>query len=149
MNPLITDYFAAESAIIARLKSQVGSLVPEKHYFTPFGIGEMLESSQPSPAIHVIYAGDVPAETAGRGEQTFVNQRWLVVLAIRCATAQLQDTLKIRQDAGKIVPSLLDALQGWAPVEWMRPLSRVGGPPAGYSSAFAYFPFLFQGRINT
>ena len=41
------------------------------------------------------------------------------------------------------------ALQGWQPVQWMRPLARISGPTAGYSSSFAYFPFLFEGRVTT
>ncbi len=98
----------------------------------------------------MIYAGDKPQlDPAGRGAANIVNQQWLVILAVRSAKAQLQQTKEIRGQAGILVPKVLGALQGWAPVEWMRPLSRVGGPPAGYSSSFAYFPFMFEGRIIT
>lgn len=151
----ITDYFGAEPLIIARLKAllvdaESAPLVPLAHYFTPFGLAEMQESSQPSPAIHVIYAGDVvTSEAVGQRSRTMINQRWLVILALRNARAQLRDTSELRLAAGVIVPFLLDALQGWAPAEWMRPLGRVSGPPAGYSSTFAYFPFMFEGRIVT
>ncbi len=146
---MITDYFAAETAIVARLKEMVTE-VPANHVFTPFGLDGMMENSQPSPALHIIYAGDVvTTDSAGQRTKQLIGQRWLIVLAVRNAKAQLKDTTEIRAAAGLIVPKLLDALQGWAPVEWMRPLGRVGGPAAGYSSAFAYFPFMFEGRIIT
>ena len=147
MNKLITDYFAAEQAIVDKLRGDVPEL---KEIYTPFSIADMLEASQSSPCVHVIYAGDKPqADPAGRGAAGSVNQQWMVVLAVRSAKAQLQQTKEIRGQAGALVPKILGALQGWAPVEWMRPLSRVGGPPAGYSSSFAYFPFMFEGRIIT
>lgn len=147
---MLDDYFGAEPLIVARLKEKLGTLVPDNHYFTPFSLGDMVEGSQPSPAVHVIYAGDVvTADNAGQRTKQFVGQRWLVILAVRSAKAQLTDTSDIRAKAGVIVPALLDALQGWAPAEWMRPLGRVSGPAAGFSSSFAYFPFMFEGRIST
>lgn len=151
MNPLITNYFAAEQAIVDRLKAEVPGIMK---VYTPFDLQGVVESSQASPALHVVYSGDVvggtnPGPQAGAGAAKVVDQRWLVVLAVRTAAAQLQDTSEIRTKAGVIVPAILDALQGWQPAQWMRPLARVGGPTAGYSSSFAYFPFLFEGRVIT
>ena len=151
MNSLITNYFAAEQAIVDRLKAEVPGIMK---VYTPFDLQGVVESSQASPALHVVYSGDVvggtnPGPQAGAGAAKVVDQRWLVVLAVRTAAAQLQDTSEIRTKAGVIVPAILGALQGWQPVQWMRPLARVSGPTAGYSSSFAYFPFLFEGRIIT
>jgi hypothetical protein len=143
----IDDYFAAEAAIVARLKAEIPAITK---VLTPFTITDMLESSQGDLALHVIYSGDVlPGESAGRGAIRPVDQRWLVILAVRCVKAQLQNTTELRTKAGPFVPLILKALQGWAPVEWMRPLSRVPGPAAGYSATFGYFPFMFEGRIIT
>ena len=139
------NYFAAEAAIVDKLKSDVAEI---KAILTPFSIGDMVESSQPSPALHVIYGGDVVAgNEVGNGARRTIDQMWLVVLAVRTPKSQLQHTSEIREISGKIIPQVLRALQGWAPVVGMRPLSRVGGPPAGYSSSFAYFPFMFEGRV--
>jgi hypothetical protein len=148
MNPLITNYFEAEDAIVQRIRESVPEL---KDVLTPFSVGDMVESSQPSPSVHVIYAGDVvPSGQAGQGASKLVDQRWLIVLAVRTPKAQLQHTSEIRTLAGPLVPKVLGCLQGWAPVSWMRPLGRAsGGPSAGYSSSFAYFPFMFEGRIIT
>lgn len=149
MNPLITNYFEAEDAIVQRLRDSVPEL---KDVLTPFGLAEMMESSQNSPVAHVVYAGDsVPGSTeAGQGASRVVVQKWLVIIAVRTPRAQLQKTTEIRTLAGMIIPKVLGCLQGWAPVSWMRPLGRAsGGPPAGYSSSFAYFPFMFEGRVIT
>lgn len=142
---IIDNYFEPEAAIVARVKEQVAGL---KDVYTPFDLAGMVEASQASPAVHVIYAGDAPpSDAAGRGEVSALAQRWLVVLAVRSSSAQLQQTSDIRQLAGATIPVLLRSLQGWQPVTWMRPLKRVPGPPAGYSPAFAYFPFMFEGRF--
>lgn len=147
MNELISNYFGAEDAIVKRLQEQVPEL---KAVLTPFSIGDMVESSQPSPAVHVIYGGDVVSgNETGNGVRRTIDQRWLVVLAVRTPKAQLQNTSEIRVLSGELIPKVLRSLQGWAPVEWMRPLGRVSGPAAGYSSSFAYFPFMFEGRIIT
>lgn len=147
MNELINNYFGAEEAITKRLQEQVPEL---KSVLTPFSIGDMVESSQPSPSAHVIYGGDVVnGNEVGNGNRRTIDQRWLIVLAVRTPKAQLQNTSEIRVLSGEIIPKMLRSLQGWAPTEWMRPLGRVSGPAAGYSSSFAYFPFMFEGRIIT
>jgi hypothetical protein len=148
MNALITDYFAVEPLIVDRIKNALPEL---KAVYTPFQVGDMMELSQVSPCAHVIWRGDGvnTAQGAGKGVVVPVDQRWLVVLAIRHAGAQLQNTTILRSNAGVLIPTLLGALQGWQPVNWMRPLERVPGPPAGNSPTFGYFPFLFSGRIIT
>lgn len=145
-NELIVNYFEAEVAIVEKLTNAV----PEAaKVFTPFSIADMVESSQPNVCLHVIYFGDkVQPPEVGQNSKTFVNQQWLVVLAVRHPNAQLQDTQIIRETSGLIIPKILEALQGWQPVTWMRPLVRSSSPVvAGYSAAFAYFPFMFEGRI--
>ena len=151
MNALIANYFEPETAIVARLTAEVVGIT---RIYTPFDLQGVVEASQASPALHVVYSGDVVGGTgtgpqAGAGSSKIVDQRWLVVLAVRTAAAQLQDTTEIRTKAGELIPRILGALQGWQPVQWMRPLARVSGPPAGFSSSFAYFPFLFEGRVIT
>ena len=85
MNPLITNYFAAEQAIVDRLKAEVPGIMK---VYTPFDLQGVVESSQASPALHVVYSGDVvggtnPGPQAGAGAAKVVDQRWLVVLAVR------------------------------------------------------------------
>jgi hypothetical protein len=149
INPAIIEanYFEAEASIIAR----VSEFAPElAAIYTPFVIGDITEASQKSPSVHVIFAGeDVISDDAGRGSRKPVDQKWLIVLALRNAKAQLAHTESIRNDAGVIIPKLLNALSGWKPTENMRELVRKQAPTPGYSSSFAYFPLMFHGRIIT
>ena len=148
MNNLITDYFVCESQIVDRIKAQIPEL---KSVSTPFNLEDALESSQNSPAVYVIYAGDVVnGNSVGNGESRTISQRWLIVLAVRKANSQLQQTSSIRGDAGVIIPKLLNALQGWKPNAACRNIARVpGAPPPAASSSFAYFPYLFETVIIT
>ncbi len=142
-----SNYFAAETSIVERLKDQVSGI---KAVYTPFSTADMVEASQHSPAMHVIYGGDsISGNEAGNGAHRTVDQRWLVVLAVRTAKAQLQDTTDARVLAGEIIPQILQALQGWKAEGMQRPLVRVSAPPVGYSATFAYFPFMFEGRMLT
>jgi hypothetical protein len=142
-----TNYFEAEELIVARLRAEVLEL---KDILTPFSIADMLQANQNVPAAHIIYVGDnVVGEEAGKGARRVIDQRWMVVLAMRNAKAQLQNTSSVRQDAGLIIPKILNALSGWAPLEYMRPLVRAQAPAVGSSSTFAYFPFMFEGRVIT
>lgn len=145
---IIKDYFEAEKALVARIKEQMPEL---KEVYTPFSLSDMVESSQASPAVHIIYAGDnVKSSEAGQGSAKMIGQKWMVVLAVRNANSQLQKTTEIRNLAGELIPKLLGSLQGWKPTPASRPLVRIAGsPPPGYSSAFAYFPFMFESTIIT
>ena len=51
MNALITNYFAAEAAIVARLTEKVSGITK---IYTPFDLQGVVESSQASPALHVV-----------------------------------------------------------------------------------------------
>lgn len=142
----MSNYFAMESEIVDRLRSQVPELV---EVYTPFDISDMVELGQVVPAAHVIYRGDTLSDDVGRGRAVMVTQSWLVVLVVQNSASQMQDTTQIRVDAGLIVSKILAALQGWQPESSTRPLKRVNGVPAGYSAGFSYFPFAFEGELIT
>lgn len=148
MNNLIVDYFSVETDIVERIKASMPEL---KSVLTPFNLEDMQESSQNTPAVHVIYAGDnITQNSVGQGASRVITQKWLIVLAVRYSGSQLQKTSEIRSNAGQLIPKLLGCLQGWKPNESSRPLVRsAGAPPPGYSAAFAYFPFMFESVIIT
>lgn len=141
------DYFELEDLIVARIQADLPGL---KAVYTPFDMTGVTESSLDTPCAHVLYRGDrVDRDAAGRGEHAAVHQQWVVVLAARHAASQLSDTKKVRKVIGPFIPKLLKSLQGFQPLEYIQPLRRAGGNPlAGASPTFAYFPFLFEGRIN-
>lgn len=127
------------------------TLVPEfREVYTTFSLADLREASQATPCAHVIYVGDNPGASVGRGERTVVDQRWMIVIAVRHAGAQLQKTSGVRELAGELIPKMLAAVNDWKPVNYMLPLRRVSGASSvGHSPTFSYFPFLFEGRLIT
>lgn len=148
MSDYITDYFEPEVLIVEKLRQVMPEL---QAIYTPGDMIDVKESSLQTPCAHVIYRGDrVVVDSVGNGERATVFQQWVVVLAARHAAAQLSNTTEVRKIVGPLIPKLLAGMQGFQPVTWMKPLRRVGGNPVvGSTPAFAYFPYLFEGRINT
>ncbi len=140
------DYFALEPAIVARLTDQLPEL---EVVYTPFSVDNMLELTNAAIAAHVIYAGDRVGESVGNGRANAVYQRWLVVLAIRDDSAQLEQTQSIRAIAAPLIIKLLRALQGFNPqISGYRALQRTDdGVGVGHAPGFGYFPYLFESQM--
>ncbi len=142
----MNDWLAAEPLIKARLEDQV----PDVTVLAAADLAGVTERQQITPAVHLLYGGDVPVReavgTAERGAGQITDQRWVVVIATRSARDVVGGS-GARQLAGPIVAQTLDALRGWTPDGFTRPLRRGSGMPPKYSPGFAYFPFQFLLRI--
>lgn len=64
-------FFAVEAPLVAQIKKEVDGLLD---VYTPFSIEEMLEISNTSPSVSVIYYDDRVASDAGRGEMSVTYQ---------------------------------------------------------------------------
>lgn len=141
------DYLAAERLIKARLEEQAQDA---KAVFSAVDLNGVTERSQVTPAVHVLYGGDVPVReapgTANRGQMQITDQRWVIVVAVRSAK-DVQGGSGARELAGPIIAQALAALRGWKPAGFDRPLRRGSGMPPRYTPGFAYFPFQFLLRI--
>jgi hypothetical protein len=96
-------------------------------------------STQPTPAAHVIYMGDLVGEDDG----SIITQRWVVALAVRSpAGAASADTLA---ETGAMLYDLHDALLGYEPGPHFSELVRENGglTPEYSAGGFAYYPMLF------
>jgi len=143
---MLADYLAAGPLIIARIADAVPGIVS---VLPARDLASLTESTLQSPTVFVVYDGDRLADTAGRGQAQAVQQRWLVVLAIRNAK-QGDGGAGMAAEAGPLLVGLLKALQGWQPNSTdYRPLVRVAAPRPGYSPAFAYYPLAFESQIVT
>ena len=145
---VINDYFAAESILLERIKTEIPELIEVN---TPFSIEEMIEASNCAPSASIIYFDDRVADSTGNGKISTTFQQWLIVLCVRDEAAQLQDTNSIRAQADPLIRKLLDTLQGFdLNVRGYRPLKRANSPVRiGGQSGFAYFPFMFEIQIFT
>lgn len=141
------NYFALEPAIKARVEAEMPEL---EEVYTPFSVDQMLQLTNASPSVSIIYAGDRVGDSVGNGKANAVYQQWLVVLSVNEASAQLGDTSQIRTIAAPLITKLLEALQGWNPqVPRYKVLMRVnaGVSVGSDDSGNAYFPFLFESQM--
>ncbi|MFS1560238.1 hypothetical protein ACLIL2_006205 [Acinetobacter radioresistens] len=113
---------------------------------TPFSVDDMLQITNIAPALNVIYVGDRVGDNVGQGRSNMVTQQWLIVLTVRDASSQLNQTSNIRKEADPLIRELLSKMQGFNPqIAGFRSFERVdAGVQIGSSSGFAYFPFLFE-----
>lgn len=140
-----SNYFALEPLIVEKLKEIEGILAIN----TPFSVDDMLQITNVSPSLNVIYVGDQVGESVARGRAAPITQQWLIVLAIQDASSQLEETSNIRKIADPLICELLDKMQGFNPnLTGYRPFERVNaGVNVGSASGFAYFPYLFESKL--
>lgn len=136
-------YFVLEPILVDRIKKEVTGLIEVN---TPFNIEEMLEASNNSPSVSIIYYDDRVAGDAGRGEVSITYQQWLVVLSVRHSGAQLQDTSPIRKEAEPYIDKILESLKGFNPkITGFKHFKRTNCPVrVGGKSGHCYFPFMFE-----
>jgi hypothetical protein len=146
---MITNYLAAESLIIARLKAQVPTF---RAVYGAADLAGVEERAQVTPAAHVIYDGDaVPGgevNRAGAGAAQVVAQHWLVVVAVR-NVRDTQGGQYTREEAGPLVSQTITALSGWKPSTDFRPLRRTSAPKPAFTNGFGYFPLMFEALLIT
>ena len=140
---MITDYFAAEGPIVARLQA----LVPGVAVLTSSDIAESEDRPPITPAIRVLYGGDRVGSQAGRGAAQAIAQRWLAVVVVRDTRPGGADGG--RQNAGALLLQVLAALSGWEPAPGFGPLRRVDAPMPHYGEGLAQFPLAFETALIT
>ncbi len=136
-------YFVLEPILVDRIKQHVPGLVEVN---TPFNIEEMLEASNNSPSVSVIYYDDRVSTDAGRGEMAVTYQQWLIVLSVRHSGAQLQETSLIRKKAEPFIDQILGAMKGFNPaITGFKTFKRTNSPVrVGGKAGHCYFPFMFE-----
>ncbi|HKJ94853.1 MAG TPA: hypothetical protein VKA32_04410 [Gammaproteobacteria bacterium] len=143
----VSDYLAVESALIAQIKAI------EQGFKAVLGAADLQglqQRQQITPAAHVVYQGDdLPTGSQDRGvygKPQRVMQRWIVAVAVRNVRGIRQGTA-VREEAGPLMATLIEGLEGWQPPSPFRPLKRAPSPPPWFSEGFAYFPLLFTTEV--
>lgn len=140
MSAASQPFFALESLLVQRLKDVAPSSV---HVLTAADLAGMAETAQHTPAWQVIYGGYRVLDSAARGANQSIEQRWFVVTAVRNAGSQLSGAAG-RQEAGALVNAALYALLGWWPgAPFDRLTLGTGGAPSFRKGGLAYYPLLF------
>ncbi len=137
------NYFEVEPCIVTHITACVDNLVAVD---TPFDIDDMLDNSNVTPSVSVIYYGDRIGENGARGVLNSQYQQWLVVLKLNDPQAQAGNTNSLRKLANPFILQILECMQGFDPkIDKFRHFKRADSPVGvGSSSGFGYFPFLFE-----
>lgn len=137
------NYFAVEPLIVDHIKANVANLLDVD---TPFDIDDMLDNTNTTPSVSVIYHGDRVGDVSAKGTINSQYQQWLIVLKLRDPMAQSGNTNSLREMANPFILDLLKAMQGFEPkIERYRHFKRADSPVAvGSGGGFGYFPFLFE-----
>ncbi|ATG73679.1 hypothetical protein AN401_07250 [Zobellella denitrificans] len=150
----VADYLAAEGLIVTRLEAQLADVAGLK-ILRPADLAGVAELAQHTPAVHVLYGGDVVSTppTVDQGNYQPLRQRWLVVLAVRNATRTGGGQLtgqQVRESAGPLLSQIIAALGGWRPGQGYGPLVRVAAPaPAYRPGGYGYFPLQYETVLLT
>lgn len=143
---MAANYLAAEALLIERLHATVSGV---RKIYSAAELAGVEEQAQTTPALHVVYSGDVLDDSAARGRGQVVAQEWLVVTAVRNARDQ-QGGVAAREDAGPLLTQVIEALSGWSPGPGFDPLRRINAPrPAYRPGGYAYFPLGFSTKVIT
>lgn len=131
---------AIELELVARLRARLPQTGAARvAVLTAAELANLTESSQPAPAVHVVYQGHSVAETRPDGRAARLAQTWLVVVAVR-NLATGKTGAGARADAGQLAGTVAAALIGWQPASAMRPLQLATPPAAGYNAGYMYLP---------
>lgn len=132
------DYLALEPLLLERIRAEVPGL---KAVMGVADLASVSAKQQITPAVYVIYLGDVVGQASGRAQ--VVDQVWAVVPTVYYADSTGNGE-GARRLAGPLISSVLAALSNWTPRIDMKPLRRVqSNTPAEYEDNFGYFPLLF------
>ncbi len=138
---VLTNHLSAEPLIIAQIQARVPEL---KAVLDAWELSEIEERSQITPAVHVLYGGDYPGETAGRAAVARIDQHWQLWVVVRV----LKTAKTARQNAGLLITKTIEALAGWQPDTNHGPMVLVPtGVEPQYRVGFAYFPVRFSTEV--
>lgn len=137
------NYFEVEPILVKHITDNVEGLLAVD---TPFDIDDMLDNSNTTPSVSVIYYGDRMGEISAKGALNVQYQQWLIVLKLTDPMAQGGNTNSLRELANPFILQILKCMQGFDPkLAKFKHFKRVDCPVnVGSSSGFGYFPFLFE-----
>lgn len=136
----VNNFLALEPHLVDAVKLAVSGLSPAVHVLTAADLGDVKESAQRAPAVHLIYGGyrvQEDVRTAWRLEHT-----WYAVVVVRHAGTQ-RTGAAARAEAGQLVARVVAALAGTSLPGLTQPLALASPPPADYRAGVQYIPSAF------
>lgn len=134
------NFLALEPHLVNAVTQAVAGISPAVHVLTAADLGDVKESAQRVPAVHIIYGGYRVLEdvrSAWRLEHT-----WYAVIVVRHVGTQRTGSAA-RAVAGPLMAQVVGALAGASLPGLTAPLALVSPPPADYRAGVQYLPSAF------
>lgn len=127
----------------AQLQDHLKEQLPtEVHVLTTADLAGAKESSQPTPAVHLVYQRYQVTETKPGGMVCRIRQIWLAVIAVR-NVRDIRRGQAARNQATELARLTAQALMGFKPASATKPLTLVNAPQASYQAGHQYLPLAF------
>lgn len=128
--------------IIDRLKA-VCAISPA-NVFSTADLATVAESSQVTPARHVVLHSYKPASEVGSSAKW--QEIWLVVIVVKNAR-QGVGAEALRNEAGPMLQETIGALQGYKAPGMIGVLESLPPPAPHITPSFGYFPLAFRSQL--
>lgn len=134
--PISEDFLALGPLLIARLKSEI----PNRTALGAAELNKLFERDITAGGIHVIYHG-IKGIMALGDYISKIEQLWMVVIGARTLRSEMEGW----HDAGMLLASVGNALQGWKPAPGWSSM-RMEVPPSNlnFEDGMSYYPLLFS-----
>lgn len=140
---MTTNHLDLEPLLIDRLKAQVPAALDVLSAADLPAVGEQ---ALRTPALHLYYLGDAFEDRAVQGADLEVEQTWGVVVVVRHQRGPAAQ----RGQAGELMTSVIQALQGWEPSPRHGRLQRTNAPAPLYGDGgMLFLPLYFSSRVLT
>lgn len=133
----MADFFVVRDSLKAKIEADMPEI---RHVYFAEDLDGVKESSQNTPAVHVLYQGYSPAQAERQRVDITIDQVWAVVLVLRQARG--------KYEGGEILDKLIQALHGFQPSGAVMKLELASSTFApSYRPGVAYYPLAFSTRV--
>lgn len=147
----MANFLALEQLLVTRLKSTLPEPAAAAgfktvHVLTAADLAGVTVEQQLTPAVQIIYQGYKKVQGRSDGKVATIGQTWLVTVATR-NLRDVKSGQAARNEAGLLASLVLDALMGWKPPSFSKPLELVDAPNGGHLAGFFYLPLAFAAEF--
>lgn len=135
------SFLALEPLLIDRLEK----LIPAARQVRSVSdMNEVTNSGENLPAIFVLPNGRTVEKVDSTAKKTKYEERWLVVVKVKCVRRGGSAPDVLRESAGSLLLDVYNALAGWVPAPGLDVLTPISPPDDAISGGFGFFPLAFR-----
>lgn len=135
---LLADYLFVGPLLETRLRQQLGDQVEVRSIDE---LPQIVEGNLVRDTVFVVWMGERILDEAGRGTSTQIEQRWVVLVAIKSSSQQ--DAARTTR-AGGLLSQSHKAICGWTPEGAGRAFTRASGIAPRYLPGKGLYPLTFS-----